>query len=107
MISFFFDNYHKVQLASLLADKAPTILLLKYSKFANIFSLKSVAKVFKYIGINNYAINLVEDQQLLYKPIYCLESIELELLKIYIKINLAKSFICSFKSSVDTPILFV
>ena len=42
----------------------------------------------------------------MYRPIYNPKSMELEALKIYIKINLANSFICLFKCPIDIPILF-
>ena len=47
--------------------------------------LKLAAKFSKYIEINNYAIKLVNNQQLFYGSIYSLGLIELEILKTYIK----------------------
>lgn len=47
----------------------------------------------KYTKINTYAIDLEEDKQPLYRPIYSLRPIKLETLKTYIKTNLANSFI--------------
>ena len=44
-------------------------------------------------GINKYTIKLEESKQLLFELIYCLRLVELEILKTYIKINLANSFI--------------
>lgn len=61
-MTFFFDNYNKMILVSLFANAIPVIVSSKYSKFVNIFSLESIAKLPKYININNYAINLVESQ---------------------------------------------
>lgn len=47
--------------------------------------------------INKYYINLLDDKQLFYSPIYSLALVKLETLKIYIKINLFNNFIKSFK----------
>ena len=60
----------------------------------------------KYIRINDYAIKLVDSQQLSYRPIYSLELVELETLKAYIQINLVNKFIRLSKSPASTPILF-
>ena len=43
--------------------------------------------------INKYAIKLKKGKQPLFGPIYSLGPVELKLLKIYIKINLANGFI--------------
>ena len=56
--------------------------------------------------INNYAIKIVDDQQLPYSPIYSLGPMELEMLKTYIKNNLANSFIRFFKSLAGALIFF-
>ena len=61
----------------------------------------------EYIRINDHAINLIERYQLLYKSIYSLRLIELKTLKIYIKINLANSFIKLSKSFIGVLILFI
>ena len=57
-------------------------------------------------GINEHAIKLEKNKQLLFGPIYRLGQVELEMLKTYIKINLANSFIWSSKSLANTSILF-
>ena len=49
---------------------------------------------------------LKEGKQLLFEPIYSLELVELETLKIYIKTNLANSLIRPFKSLIKASILF-
>lgn len=46
--------------------------------FVNIFSLKLVTKLPKHIKINNNAINLIENQQSLYRLFYNPEPIKLE-----------------------------
>lgn len=56
--------------------------------------------------INIYPIDLEKGKQLLYKPIYSPKLVELEILKNYIKTNLANNFIKSSKSLVSTSILF-
>ena len=60
----------------------------------------------EYIGINDHAIELINEQQLPYGPIYSLEPVELETLKTYIKTNLANSFIKYFKFLVGASIFF-
>ena len=94
------------QIAGFLAKEASTKVSVTYSNFADIFSLNLASKLPKYNGINNYTIELVDSQQLLYGPIYNLEPVELETLKAYIKIYLDNRFIKPFKLPVDTPILF-
>lgn len=47
----------------------------------------------KLTNINNYAINLIKNKQILYGLIYSLELIELKPLKTYIEINLVNRFI--------------
>lgn len=96
----------RVQIAALIADKAPVIVWAKYSEFKNVFFKKSAALLPKHPKINIYVINLKEGKQPPYEPIYSLGLVELETLKIYIKTNLANSFICSLKSPPSTLILF-
>ena len=62
--------------------------------------------LFKYIKIKNYAIKLINEQQLSYRPIYNLKPIELKTLKTYININLVNNFIKPFKSQIKVPIFF-
>lgn len=61
----------------------------KYLDFADIFSKKSTTMVLKQTNINEHAIDLKKDKRSPYKPIYSLKSIELKILIIYIKTNLA------------------
>ena len=65
----------------------------KYADFANIFLSKLTAKLSKHMRINNDTIKLVDNWQLPYDLIYSLESVELEMIKTYIKNNLANDFI--------------
>ena len=60
----------------------------------------------EYTQINDYIIKLEGDKQSFFSPIYNLEPIKLEILKIYIKTNLASGFIWLSKSPVKAPILF-
>ena len=61
----------------------------------------------EHTGINDHSIDLLDNKQPPYSPIYSLESVELETLKIYIEANLASSFIRPFKSPTSASILFV
>ena len=83
----------KPQISSLIAEEALTKVPIKYSDFADVFSLDLASKLPEYTGINDQAIELVNGQQPPYRPIYSLKPIELETLKAYIKTNLANGFI--------------
>ena len=103
------DEVHplkKAQMAHLKADEASTKVLNKYTEFVDVFSPKLAAELSKHTRINNHAIKLVDDWQSLYGPIYSLSLMELETLKVYIKNNLANSFIRSSKSFTRAPIFF-
>ena len=97
----------QAQVGALLFDKAPTEVSAEYSDYNNIFSTENAAKLPENTGINEHAIELKEDKQPLFDPIYSLRPVELETLKTYIKTSLANSFIRSFKSPAKAPILFV
>ena len=56
--------------------------------------------------MNDYTIKLKKDKQLFFKLIYSLKPIELEILKIYIKINLINNFIQLFQFFTRIFILF-
>ena len=96
----------KTQIAHLKADEAPTKVSSKYTDFTDIFSPKLTIKLSKYTRINDHAIELINDWQLPYGPIYSLGSVELEILKAYIENNLANNFIKSCKSLAGAFILF-
>ena len=95
----------QVQVAALTSEEIgiPT----EYSDFSNVFSLDSTAELPEHTGINNHPINLLDDTQPPYGPIYSLGPVELEKLKTYIKAKLASGFIRPSKSSTGTPIPFV
>ena len=96
----------KAQVRALIFDKAPTIVLVKYFNYNNIFSAKYIIELLKYIRINDHTIKLEKNKQLFFKPIYSLEPVKLEILKIYIKINIIKKFIQLSKFFANISILF-
>lgn len=82
-------------------------ILAKYQYYTKGYSLDSVIKLLEYISINNYLINLIDNKQPLYGPIYSLKLLDLKILKTYIKNNLANDFIRPFKLLAGTLILFI
>ena len=78
------------------ANKASIKILGIYANFADVVLPKLAIKFSKHMRINNYAIKLVDDQQLLYGQVYSLRPIELETLKIYFENNLANGVIRPF-----------
>ncbi len=96
----------RAQIAHLKADEALTKVPSKYADFADVFSPKLAAELPKHTKINDYTIELVDDWQPPYGPIYSLGPVELETLKAYIENNLANNFIRSFRSPGGAPILF-
>lgn len=69
------------------------IILTKYLDFINIF-LKKLAKVLlKQTNINKYTIDLVDNKEPLYPPIYNLSLVKFKNIEIYIKTYLANNFI--------------
>ena len=84
-----------------------TGILVEYFNFSNVFSSDSATKLLKHTRINNYPINLLDNTQSRYGLIYSLEPVELEMLKNYIKANLASGFIRFSKFSTSTLILFI
>ena len=96
----------RAQIAHLKADEALIKFASKYAAFADIFPSQLAAKLSKHIGINDHTIELVDDWQPPYSSIYSLGRIELEILKAYIKNNLANSFMRPSKSLARAPIFF-
>ncbi len=99
-------SLRKAQIAHLKADEVPSKVFGEYVDFADVFSPKLAAELPEHTGINNHTIKLVDDWQPPYGPIYNLRPVELEILKAYIKNNLANGFIRPFKSPAGAPILF-
>ncbi len=96
----------RAQIAYLKADEVLTKVPSEYADFTDVFSPKLAAKLSEQTGINNHAIELVDDRQLPHGPIYNLGPVELETLKVYIKNNLASGFIRPSKSPIRAHILF-
>ena len=89
-----------------MVNEAPTYIPTEYSNFANVFSPELASKLLKHIGINDHAIELVDNWQPPYSPIYSLGPVELETLKTYIKTNLINGFIRLSKSLAEASIFF-
>ena len=81
----------KAKIAFLLTKEVK--ILDKYSDFIDVFLEKKALVLPKRTKLNEYAINLEDDKQPLYGPIYSLGPVELETLKIYIKTHLKTGFI--------------
>ena len=96
----------RAQIAILVVNKVSTSIFIEYSNFTNVFFLELTLKFPEHTGINNHTIELVNNQQPFYRPIYNLGLVELETLKSYIEINLANNFIRLSKSPVKATIFF-
>ena len=95
----------QAQVAALTSEE--TGIPAEYSDFSDVFSSDSVAELPEHTGINDHPIDLLDDKQPPYGPIYSLGPVELETLKTYIETNLASGFIRPSKSPAGAPILFV
>ena len=89
-----------------MAIEALTLIFIEYSNFADVFPPELASELPEHTKINNHAIELINNRQQLYGPIYSLEPVELKTLKTYIKTNLANGFIKTFKSLAGVPIFF-
>ncbi len=94
------------QIAALQWDKAPTEIPAEYSDYADVFLSDLAMELPENTRMNEHAIELVEEKQPPYRPIYALSPVELETLKIYIKTHLKTGFIQPSKSPARAPILF-
>ena len=83
------------------------IVLAKYLSFTDIYLKQLIVEFLEYSYINKYIINLEEDKQLFYKPIYSFKPIKLEIFKTYINSNRANNFINLCQSLTKAPILFI
>ena len=81
-------------------------ILTKYSDFSNVFLEKKTLMLPERTNLNEYAIELEDDKQLPYRPIYSLGPVELETLRIYIKTYLKTEFIRPSQPLAGAPILF-
>ena len=79
----------------------------KYANYTDVFSSNSAAELPEHTDINDHLIDLIDDKQPSYGPIYSPGPVELETLKTYIETNLANGFIRSSKSPAGDPILFI
>ena len=84
-----------------------TGILTEYFDFSDVFSSDSATELPEHTGINDHPINLLDNKQPPYGPIYSLGLVELEMLKTYIKTNLASSFIRPSKSPSSASIQFI
>ena len=98
-------SWHQAQVALLTSEK--TGILIEYSNFSNVFSSDSTLKLPKYTEINDHFIDLLDDEQSSYSPIYSLGPLELKMLKTYIETNLAGGFIRLSKFPTNFLILFI
>ena len=96
---------HEAQVVMLTSEE--TGIPTEYSDFSNVFSSDSTAELSEHTGINDHPINLLKNKQPPHGPIYSLGAMELEMLKTYIKANLASDFIRPSKFLAGAPILFV
>ena len=100
------DTSKKALIAHLKADEASSKVPSKYTNFIDIFLPKLTEELLKYMGINNHAIELIDDQQPSYGLIYSLGLVELVTFKVYIENNLTNDFIRLCKSPAKRPIFF-
>ncbi len=98
--------FRAAQIAILQWDKALTKILAKYSDYADIFFSELAMELPENMGINEYAIELIDRKQLSYRPIYAFSLVEIETLKAYIETQLKTGFIQPSKSLASAPILF-
>ena len=96
----------KPQMSGLIARKTLTKVSAKYLDSTDIVFSDLASELPQNIKINNHAIALVNSKQPFYGLISSLKPVELEILKAYIKTNLANEFIRPFKSLTGIPILF-
>ena len=96
----------QAQVRALLFDKAFIKVSEKYSDYNNNFLAENTVELPENTGINEYAIKLEKSKQSPFSSIYSLKLVELEILKIYIKTNLANDFIRLFKFLAKASIFF-
>lgn len=78
----------------------------KYSDFANVFLEEKTMVLSDQTKLNEHAIKIENSKQPAYRPIYSLEPVKLETLKMYIKTLLKTGFIWLFKSPASAFISF-
>ncbi len=100
---------HPSQAAKITAlqwNKDLTKIPVKYSDYADVFSLDLAMELLRNTSMNEYAIKFIEGKHSLYRPIYALSPVELETMKTYMKTYLITRFIQTSKSPTDALILF-
>ena len=85
------DLTQDAEITLLFAKKVKTVT--KYSDFLFIFLEKKTLILSKKIKLNQHTIKMQDSQQPFYRPIYSISPVKFEIFKIYIKTNLANSFI--------------
>ena len=83
----------KAQVEALIFNEAPTKVSTKYSDYSNVFLVENAIELLENTGINEHTIKLEKGKHPFFRPIYSLRLVELKILKIYIKTNLANGFI--------------
>ena len=96
----------KALVVALIFDQTLTTILVEYFNYRIIFSAENATKLLVHTRINDHAIKLEKSKQPLFGSIYSLRPVELEILKTYIKTNLANGFIWPSKSPARAFILF-
>ena len=96
----------EAQVGALIFNEAPIKVPTEYSNYSDVFSAENAAELPENTGMNEHAIELEENKQPPFGPIYSLGQVELETLKTYIKTNLANGFIRPSKSPTGALILF-
>ena len=66
----------QAQVGALLFDKAPTEVSAEYSDYSNVFLVENVAELLENTGINEHTIELEQDKQPPFRPIYSLGVVE-------------------------------
>lgn len=74
--------------------------------YADVFLPDLAMELLKYTSMNDHAIELEENKELLYDPIYNVSQVELEIQKTYIETCQTTGFIWTPKSLVDVLIFF-
>lgn len=86
-----------MQIRALLFDENFIAILVEYSNYNNIFLTENITRFSEHIKIIDYAIKFKKSKQLLFRPIYNLGLIVLEIFRIYIETNIVNNFIWPFK----------
>ena len=80
---------------------------IKYLNFSDVFLKEKILVLLVATGVNQYAIKLQKSQQSPYDLIYILNLVKFQMLKTYIKTNLANCFIQLLKLFISIPIFFI